>query len=75
MFHFTRQMFFDNLDNGNWKTIAENIDHEAWLVHDLFPCFEYQFRLLAMNKIGWSIPGFPSQTVKMKFAGLYLYDH
>lgn len=25
-----------------------------------------------MNKIGWSIPGFPSQTVKTKFAGLYV---
>ncbi|XP_065224775.1 uncharacterized protein LOC135848732 isoform X2 [Planococcus citri] len=56
-------------EKGPWKTLAENIDHEAWLVHDLVSSSEYQFRLLAMNKIGWSIPGFPTIAVTTKFAG------
>lgn len=60
-------------DDGKWKLIAENIDHEAWLVHDLNSCSNYQFRLLAMNKIGWSIPGFPTNNVTTKLSGEYFY--
>lgn len=56
-------------DDGKWNVIAENIDHEAWLVHDLNPSSNYQFRLLAMNKIGWSIPGFPTNNVTTKLSG------
>lgn len=52
--------------------MAENIDHEAWLAHHLKSLTEYQFRLLAMNKIGWSRPGFHTQTVKTKIGGTTL---
>lgn len=58
------------LDDGKWKVIAENIDHEAWVVHDLKSSTNYQFRLLAMNKIGWSIPGFPTNNVTTKMTGI-----
>ncbi|XP_067629054.1 obscurin isoform X3 [Eurosta solidaginis] len=42
-----------------WMTIAENIDHEFYLVHDLQPNTKYQFRLASRNRIGWSEMGIP----------------
>ena len=72
-FSTLRGLFFMRLASstevGQWKVIADNIDHEAWLVHGLEPDTEYQFRLLAMNKIGWSMPGFPTLATSTKTRG------
>ncbi|XP_036330057.1 obscurin-like [Rhagoletis pomonella] len=42
-----------------WTTIADNIDHEFYLVHDLQPHTKYHFRLSSRNCIGWSEMGIP----------------
>lgn len=46
--------------NENWTTIADNIDHEFYLVHGLKPLESYQFRLSSRNQIGWSEMGIPT---------------
>ncbi|XP_054088791.1 obscurin [Zeugodacus cucurbitae] len=42
-----------------WTTIADNIDHEFYAVHDLQPNTKYQFRLASRNRIGWSQMSIP----------------
>ncbi|XP_017045137.1 obscurin isoform X2 [Drosophila ficusphila] len=42
-----------------WTTVADNIDHEFYLLHDLQPNTGYQFRLASKNRIGWSEMGIP----------------
>ncbi|EDW57066.1 GM15480 [Drosophila sechellia] len=42
-----------------WTTVADNIDHEFYLLHDLQPNTNYQFRLASKNHIGWSEMGIP----------------
>lgn len=42
-----------------WATVANNIDHEFYLMHSLNPNTKYSFRLSAMNRIGWSDMGIP----------------
>ncbi|XP_026836119.1 obscurin isoform X2 [Drosophila erecta] len=42
-----------------WTTVADNIDHEFYLLHDLQPNTNYQFRLASKNRIGWSEMGIP----------------
>uniref|UniRef100_A0A034VYZ1 Muscle M-line assembly protein unc-89 n=2 Tax=Bactrocera dorsalis TaxID=27457 RepID=A0A034VYZ1_BACDO len=42
-----------------WTTIADNIDHEFYFVHDLQPNTKYQFRLASRNRIGWSEMSIP----------------
>nr|XP_043066936.1 obscurin [Drosophila bipectinata] len=42
-----------------WTTVADNIDHEFYLLHDLQPNTSYQFRLASRNRIGWSEMGIP----------------
>ncbi|XP_016928763.3 obscurin isoform X6 [Drosophila suzukii] len=42
-----------------WTTVADNIDHEFYLLHDLQPNTSYQFRLASKNRIGWSEMGIP----------------
>lgn len=37
-----------------WTTVANNIDHEFYLLQNLKPNTEYQIRLSSRNKIGWS---------------------
>ncbi|XP_055374379.1 obscurin isoform X3 [Condylostylus longicornis] len=44
-------------DGEQWSTIADNIDHEFFLVHGLQPNSSYQFRLASRNRIGWSEMG------------------
>jgi hypothetical protein len=46
-----------------------NIDHEFFLVRNLCPKLEYQFRLAARNHIGWSDKGVPSAIVKTRDVG------
>lgn len=45
------------INDTDWKDIANNIDHEFYLVHSLQPNQAYQFRLAAKNNIGWSERG------------------
>ncbi|XP_053686874.1 obscurin [Sabethes cyaneus] len=47
----------------DWVDVANNIDHEFYLVHSLTPNTGYQFRLAAYNRIGWSDRGIPTKTV------------
>ncbi|CAG4950620.1 unnamed protein product [Parnassius apollo] len=56
-------------DSVDWKTVAENIDHEFFVVRDLQPDTSYQFRLSSRNRIGWSEKGIPTNLVKTKQAG------
>ncbi|XP_075169287.1 obscurin isoform X4 [Haematobia irritans] len=50
---------YKRADTDAWTTIADNIDHEFYLVHDLQPNTQYQFRLASRNRIGWSEMGIP----------------
>lgn len=47
-----------------FNDIAENIDHEFYLVHDLLPNTGYIFRIASRNKIGWSESANLSDVVK-----------
>ena len=47
----------------DWSDIASNIDHEFYLVHNLQSKRQYQFRLAAYNKIGWSDRGIATTPV------------
>ncbi|XP_053962910.1 obscurin isoform X2 [Anastrepha ludens] len=50
---------YKEFNSDIWTTIADNIDHEFYLVHDLQPNTKYQFRLASRNRIGWSEMGIP----------------
>lgn len=50
---------YKRVDSDAWATIADNIDHEFFLVHDLQPNTNYMFRLASRNRIGWSKMGVP----------------
>ncbi|XP_045498877.1 obscurin isoform X7 [Colias croceus] len=56
-------------DSVEWKTVAENIDHEFFVIRDLVPNTSYQFRLSSRNRIGWSDKGIPTNLVKTKESG------
>lgn len=56
-------------DSVDWVTVAENIDHEFFVVRDLEPDTSYQFRLSSRNRIGWSEKGIPTGLVKTKESG------
>lgn len=45
--------------SDSWINIADNIDHEFYLVGDLVEKTNYQFRLASRNRIGWSEMGIP----------------
>jgi hypothetical protein len=53
-----------------WLDVANNIDHEFFVVHNLRPNVTYHFRLAARNRIGWSEKGIPTPLVKTKEAGI-----
>ncbi|GAB0092620.1 Obscurin [Sergentomyia squamirostris] len=55
--------------DDTWSTVADNIDHEFYLVHELEERHNYQFRLASMNKIGWSEMGIPTQIITTREAG------
>lgn len=42
-----------------WIDVADNIDHEFYLIHGLEERTCYQFRLASRNRIGWSMMGIP----------------
>ncbi|XP_022117643.2 obscurin isoform X5 [Pieris rapae] len=60
---------FKEGDSVEWKTVAENIDHEFFVIRDLVPQTSYQFRLSSRNRIGWSEKGIPTNLVKTLEAG------
>lgn len=45
--------------SDEWTNVADNIDHEFYLVHGLEEKTNYQFRLASRNRIGWSEMGIP----------------
>ncbi|XP_037298736.1 obscurin isoform X2 [Manduca sexta] len=56
-------------DSVEWKDVANNIDHEFFVIRDLQPDTSYQFRLSSRNRIGWSDKGIPTNLIKTKEAG------
>lgn len=50
---------YKKASSDNWIDVADNIDHEFYLVRDLVEKTNYQFRLAARNRIGWSGMGIP----------------
>lgn len=45
--------------DADWTQLADNIDHEFFLVRQLQSHTHYHFRLAARNRIGWSDMGIP----------------
>lgn len=45
--------------DSDWTLLADNIDHEFFVVRQLQPHTHYHFRLAARNRIGWSEMGIP----------------
>lgn len=58
---------------GEWELVAKNIDHEFWLMQNLRPYTNYEFRLAAMNRIGWGPVGPASPVVRTHFPGTIKY--
>ncbi|XP_049875609.1 obscurin isoform X2 [Pectinophora gossypiella] len=56
-------------DALEWKDVANNIDHEFFVVRELKPDTSYQFRLSSRNRIGWSDKGIPTHLIKTKDSG------
>lgn len=56
-------------DSVEWKDVANNIDHEFYVLRNLKPNTSYQFRLSSRNRIGWSDKGIPTHLVKTKESG------
>jgi len=54
---------------GEWELVAKNIDHEFWLMQNLRPYTNYEFRLAAMNYIAWGPTGPSSPMVRTHFPG------
>lgn len=50
---------FKKASSDHWTDVADNIDHEFYLVRGLEEKTNYQFRLAARNRIGWSEMGIP----------------
>ncbi|XP_050440786.1 obscurin isoform X47 [Adelges cooleyi] len=54
-------------NEGEWEIVAKNIDHEFWLMQNLRPYTNYEFRLAAMNRIAWGPTGPASAVVRTSF--------
>ncbi|XP_050523343.1 obscurin isoform X48 [Daktulosphaira vitifoliae] len=54
-------------NEGEWDLVAKNIDHEFWFMQNLRPYTNYEFRLAAMNRIGWGPIGPSSELVRTNF--------
>ncbi|XP_037043462.1 obscurin isoform X3 [Bradysia coprophila] len=50
---------YKKASSSEWIDVADNIDHEFYLVRDLEEKTNYQFRLGSRNRIGWSDMGIP----------------
>nr|CAD7588172.1 unnamed protein product [Timema genevievae] len=53
----------------DWNDVANNIDHEFYVVRDLRPNVDHQFRLSTRNSIGWSEKGITTPLIKTKETG------
>ncbi|XP_021942907.1 obscurin isoform X3 [Zootermopsis nevadensis] len=60
---------YKEADNVEWLDVANNIDHEFYVVRNLRSNVTHQFRLAARNRIGWSEKGIPTPLVRTKEAG------
>lgn len=58
------------VSDDEWTTVADNIDHEFYLVSGLQERHNYLFRLASRNKIGWSELGIPSQIITTRECGV-----
>ena len=56
-------------EGTEWFQVADNIDHEFFLVHNLTPSTEYQFRIAARNKFGWGDRSIPTKAILTKATG------
>lgn len=56
-------------DSVEWIEVANNIDHEFFVIRGLQPDTSYQFRLSSRNRIGWSDKGIPTNLIKTKASG------
>ncbi|XP_060852350.1 obscurin isoform X3 [Rhopalosiphum padi] len=54
-------------NESEWELVAKNIDHEFWLMQNLRPYTNYEFRLAAMNHIAWGPTGPSSPIVRTHF--------
>lgn len=54
---------------NDWTDLAENIDHEFFLVRNLTANTDYQFRLAARNKFGWSDRSIATEPITTKDPG------
>lgn len=50
---------YKKANSDNWTDVADNIDHEFYLLRGLEEKTNYQFRLASRNRIGWSGMGIP----------------
>lgn len=50
---------YKKANSDEWINVADNIDHEFFLVSNLTEKTNYQFRLASRNRIGWSDMGIP----------------
>ena len=53
-------------EDTDWVDVADNIDHEFFLVRDLNPGSGYQFRVAARNKFGWGDRSIPTKAIQTK---------
>lgn len=60
---------YKKASEDHWTTVATNIDHEFYVVRGLDSKINYQFRLGARNRIGWSEMGIPTKEVTTKESG------
>lgn len=56
---YSLQYQLHRANNTEWTAVADNIDHEFYLLKGLQPQTAYQFRLASRNRIGWSEMGIP----------------
>uniref|UniRef100_A0A2S2PE49 Muscle M-line assembly protein unc-89 n=1 Tax=Schizaphis graminum TaxID=13262 RepID=A0A2S2PE49_SCHGA len=54
-------------NESEWELVAKNIDHEFWLMQNLRPYTNYEFRLAAMNHIAWGPTGPSSPIIRTHF--------
>ncbi|XP_025192239.1 obscurin isoform X4 [Melanaphis sacchari] len=54
-------------NESEWELVAKNIDHEFWLMQNLRPYTNYEFRLAAMNRIAWGPTGPSSPIIRTHF--------
>ncbi|XP_071523603.1 protein Obscurin-like isoform X2 [Panulirus ornatus] len=57
-------------DDTEWKTIADNIDHEFYLVRGLTEESVYQFRIAAKNFMGWGDHSASTAAIRTSPAGV-----